>query len=132
MITMPGNKRVTSIYIKDEIKEFCETHNINFSEWANETFTAQYLTLGSKIREFNEAVKRTEELKQQIHMLKEQSRAMADKLTADQKSFILDIPRLLKEGKDPGALRFRFNERFKTKYTQDEFLALLEFFINDY
>ena len=132
VIRMKSNKRVTSIYILDEVREYCETHNMNFSQWANKSFLEQYLSLGSKVRELAETLKHAEDLKHQIKRIKEEAAGLVAKLTPDQKDFMRGIPSLLKDGKDLMAIKSRFNEQFKTRYSQDEFLLMMEFIINDY
>lgn len=127
-----AGKKVTSIYMKDEVRIFCDKHNINFSEWANDTFTEQFLSLGSKVRQLENITKQAQELQEQIKTIRDKQATLLKTLSSDQKIFLKSVPLWIEDGKDICAVRTRFNKQFAVKYNQDEFLTMIEAVNNDY
>lgn len=103
-----------------EIFEHIQKSNINFSEWVSREWTKQFMSedlILDKIKELNKEL-------EDMHQRKE---ALQVGITSSEKRFLLDIPRLIADGKDWSALKDRFNIMFNRSYDLSTFKKTVKF-----
>jgi len=103
--------------INNKKKEF----GFIFSDWVSKKYHEEFFDVNNKKEEIKQAEQRIELLKKEITVIEQREKTYADILSRAEKRFIMEVPRLISEGKNISSLTARFNASFNRKFTFEEF-----------
>ena len=104
-------------------KEEC---GFNFSEWVENTYKEQFLNidvLNDKKQEYRNLIKNIDT---KIEDIKQRKCAYDSSLSAPEKKYLLDVPRLINEGKNIKAITKRFNVLFNRKWSVEKVMKTIK------
>ena len=114
-------KKITTVHIDKKVLDFAKKYKVNLSEWLNDEFTKQHLSLEAK----KKALKK---LEKEIKQIEARTEILSKALTQRELRYICQVTPRLKEGKNITAMWRRFNVEYNRKYTFNEFQALVSFY----
>lgn len=94
-----------TITIDKSVDANIKERGINFSEWVEKEWANQFMNIDT----LKEEIKTREIM---IKEMQEKRKAYLAGLSRSEKRYLLDVPRLVKEGKEYTALLARFNNTF--------------------
>lgn len=111
-----------TVSIDTEIGEAITEHGktgFNFSEWVEREYYHQFMSEQSK----EEQIKK---LHAEIEKIRERRSTFTEALSVMEKRFINEVPRLIAEGKEMGAICRRFNNVFHRDFDVAKFKSLVQ------
>lgn len=129
---MLSEKIPTSVFILKEIKEHAQTnpHIKSISEWINEHYTAEFLSIESELKKKEELLHKLEEIEVNIQKVKEKCENIP--IPEEALNWILKegLQRLNNPGVDPYAVLRFFNNKFKLALTAHQFRVIVDRYKN--
>ena len=115
------NKKITTVYIDEEIKKFCKSNKLNLSDWINLRFNEEFLTTQTKLRRVIKLRSDANLIEKEVKVLKKNVRNIIKTFSSEQLGFVCEVNKLVDGGFDLQAIRRRFNSGFGSSFSLSEF-----------
>ena len=98
--------------IAEDIKKRAQFHGFNFSDWLNNEYRAQFMSLDKKKAEIDAAKQKIKKLELEVLESEQRTQALRESFSRNESNFFKSVPRLIAEGKEWSALCNLFNLAF--------------------
>jgi hypothetical protein len=122
------DKKITTIYVNKDIKEFCKDNKINLSDWINTEFTDKFLSAGFKVKLIEEKSREIEKLKEEVKQIRERRDELKTTLSEREIKGICSCVARRSKGFNLNSMCNFFNDEYKRTFTIDEFVGLLDLY----
>lgn len=107
------------------IREKKKECGFNFSDWVNLTYKDSFMSVQSKQQAISDLKSRLAKLEEEVKVAMEKDETYSDIISETEKRFMLQVPRLIQEGKEWGPLTTRFNSSFSRHFTVGQFMKVV-------
>lgn len=123
------DKKITTIYIRKDVLEFCKANKVNLSQWINVEFFDKFLSIKAKQAELEAIGQRREKVMNEVKEIKKRLSELSESLTDREKRYISTVIPNLKKGSATweGALAY-FNNEFKRNSTLEDFKSVVDLY----
>jgi uncharacterized protein (DUF2132 family) len=118
-------KKITTIYIDQDLKDFFTEFNINLSEWVNERARIEYFGIEPRIKQIEEHMEKVEFLRNEIKNLKIKAQNRLKLMKKPEIDLLFTLKHHQKEGFSSHSLYKRFIFETKKTMPYGEFIEVL-------
>ena len=114
--------------VYNDIKKRSNSFGFNFSDWVEKEYCNKFMNVEQKEEEISKLNQKINNLNKEIVDIKDRQETFKDSFSRNEKRLLIQIPRLIKEGKEWKALKNRFNLTFSREFTLEEFKKHVRYF----
>jgi len=111
--------------IDDKIKRMKQEYGFNFSDWVRRQFRDNFLSVSSKKVKIGEHMGAIAKLNEEIAEITRRENTYSKIYSREEKRFLIQVPRMVREGCDWKSLMNRFNGEFSRSLLFDEFKMVI-------